>query len=80
MTRARWEHAPPDATPLKVARLAAGLSQDALAMSTDISQSALGEYERGEGEPTVCRALRLAAALGVPVAELFPLDKPAPKR
>jgi transcriptional regulator with XRE-family HTH domain len=72
MTRARWEHAPADATPLKVARLASGLTQESLAEAAGISQSALGEYERGEGEPGIRAALALAFVLGLPAEALWP--------
>ncbi len=72
-------HANDNATPLRVARLAAGLRQQELAAAVGIADSTLCIYERGR-EPQVRVALRLAAALGVPVEDLFPIDTVAPLR
>jgi len=68
-----------NATPLRAARLAARMRQGELADAVGISNSTLCFYELGR-EPRVRAALRLAAVLGVPVAELFPVDTVAHKR
>jgi DNA-binding XRE family transcriptional regulator len=63
-------------TPLREARLAAGLSQAALASAADVSRQAVGAIEAGHHRPGVDAALALAAAVGRSVEELF---APAPR-
>jgi putative transcriptional regulator len=48
------------------------LSQYALAKKVGIAQSHLQGIERGETEPRIRLAMRLAEALGVSVRELWP--------
>lgn len=56
---------------LKQARLAAGLTQAALAARVGLSRSAYVNIERGRKRPSLEVAIRLATALGRPVEELF---------
>lgn len=61
----------PNAHPLKVARLAAGLSWPALADKANVSVSQLARIERGEDVGRLTWA-RLAAALDLPVEAIHP--------
>ena len=56
---------------LRQARLAAGLSQSALASVAGLSRQTVGAVEAGHTRPSVDAALALAMALGQPVEELF---------
>ncbi len=62
-------------SPLREARMAAGLSQSALAGAAGISRQAVGAIEAGVHRPSVDAALAIAAAVGRSVEELF---APAP--
>ncbi|WP_287194138.1 helix-turn-helix transcriptional regulator [Syntrophothermus sp.] len=64
---------------LKQARLAAGLTQAALAARVGLSRSAYANIEQGRKSPSLEVAIRLAAALGRPVEELFAAS-PSAKR
>ncbi|MGH8021836.1 MAG: helix-turn-helix domain-containing protein [Opitutaceae bacterium] len=46
------------------------LSQENLAGEADLDRSYVGGIERGERNPTILSALRIAAALGTSVAKL----------
>src|SRR3954452_792154 len=71
-------------TSLQAARVAAGLSQAALARATGISRQSIGAIEAGRHRPSIDAALAIAHAIGRPVEELFqppmpeavPLDAP----
>lgn len=53
------------------------LSQEALAFAADIHPKHLSEIERANKDPRSMTVVRLADALGVPVAALYPeRDKP----
>lgn len=58
-------------TRLRKSRLAAGVSQDALARIAGISQPAISRAERGQLQPTAPQLARLASVLGVPAARLL---------
>jgi molybdate-binding protein/DNA-binding XRE family transcriptional regulator len=60
-------------TSLRQARLAAGLSQQALADAAGISRQAYAAAEHGTAVPSTEIALRLARALGTSVEQLFSL-------
>lgn len=62
----------PKKAPIAKVRAAKGLSQYALAKQLGIAQSHLRSIERGETEPKVQLAMRIAEVLGVPERELFP--------
>jgi transcriptional regulator with XRE-family HTH domain len=47
------------------------LSQRALAIKAGVSQALIAELERGKHPPSPTSAGRIAAALDIPVAELF---------
>lgn len=56
-------------------RQARGLSQEALALDSDMKRSYLSDLERGQRNPSVRALGRLAAALGVPPHQLLePVD------
>ena len=49
---------------VKDARLAAGISQEALAYMADVERSYFGRIERGQSQPTLHVILKVASALG----------------
>jgi transcriptional regulator with XRE-family HTH domain len=55
---------------LKAERDKAGMSQEALARKSDLSVSAVRDYEQGKKEPSLRNAVKIADALGVSV-EVF---------
>lgn len=59
-------------------RAARGLSLEALAASSGVSRSALSLIERGETSATAVLLEKVAAALGVALAELFETERAAP--
>jgi transcriptional regulator with XRE-family HTH domain len=56
---------------LRRIRVQRGLSQERLAYDAQVDRSYVGGLERKEENPTVDLLDRLAATLGVPLAELF---------
>jgi DNA-binding XRE family transcriptional regulator len=56
---------------LRVARAERDVSQTDLARLVGVSRQTISSIETGQYGPSALLALRLAAALGVPVAELF---------
>jgi transcriptional regulator with XRE-family HTH domain len=56
---------------LRSLRLTKGLSQEALAHSCGLDRTYIGSVERGERNISLINIHIIAAALGVPVAELF---------
>ena len=56
---------------MRAARQAAGLTQEALAHAAGMDRSFYVELETAVHSTTVDRVCELAAALGVPVADLF---------
>jgi putative transcriptional regulator len=63
--------APRLANRLRVARAERDLSQTELANAVDVSRQTISSIETGQYTPSALLAFRLAAALGVPVAQLF---------
>lgn len=57
---------------LKAAREAAKLSQLALAQLANVSQGSISTAEAGKSRPDVPTQVALAAALRIPVTDLFP--------
>jgi len=62
---------------LRLARLAAGLSQRELGERTGLSPQAISGIEGGHFAPSLDAALRLAASLGASVEELFAEPQPS---
>lgn len=56
---------------LKLLRLQAGMTLEALAQAADLTRSYVSKVERGASTPSIGAALKLAKALRVPVEELF---------
>jgi transcriptional regulator with XRE-family HTH domain len=56
---------------VREARKGLGMSQEALALETDMKRSYVSDLERGIRNPTVKAIARLAVALGLPPAELL---------
>ena len=56
---------------IEAARNSLGLSRDDLAKLTDVHYQTIGYIERGEYNPSLALALRLAKALEVEVSEIF---------
>ncbi len=56
---------------LRSLRVARGLSQEALAHACDLDRTYIGSVERGERNISLINIHIIAAALGIPVAELF---------
>jgi putative transcriptional regulator len=65
----------PEWSPLKGARIWAGLSQDELAALVGVSRETISSLERSESIPSVTLALVLAHALDASVEELFGADE-----
>lgn len=62
-------------SPLREARIAAGLSQAALAAAAGISRQAVGAIEAGLHRPSVDAALAIARAVGRSVEDLFGVEQ-----
>lgn len=58
------------------ARIAANLTQESLADNSGLDRSYIGGVERGERNPTLSVIEKIAAGLGVPVAQLFSDSEP----
>jgi len=52
-------------------RIRQGLTQEALARQVDVSRQTIIAIEKGEYNPSVALALRIAAVLDVPLTEAF---------
>jgi len=65
-------------TRLRELRVAAGLTQAELAEKAGISVNFISLVERGLKSPTLSTMERLAAALKVPIIELFRFDSADP--
>lgn len=59
---------------LRAARLAAGKTRDRTAVDAEIGSATITRIENGHSRPHRATMRALAAALGVPVDELFPHD------
>lgn len=57
---------------LREMRTSKGLSQDALALMSDIDRSYVGRIERGEVNITLEKAYQLAKVLDCPISKLLP--------
>jgi len=66
--------APRLANRLRVARAERNLSQTDLARAVGVSRQTISSIETGQYGPSALLALRLAAALGVPLTDLFWLE------
>jgi transcriptional regulator with XRE-family HTH domain len=55
---------------LRAARLAAGMSQEELALSTGLDTGNVSRYESGEREPRISMVAKLARGLGVDPRDL----------
>ena len=56
---------------LRKLRTEKGLSQEALALDCDLDRTYIGGIERGERNVSLINIEKIAAALGIPVRELF---------
>ncbi len=56
---------------LRELRKAQGYSQEGFALTVELDRTYIGGIERGERNPGLKTILRIAEALGVPVAEMF---------
>ena len=56
---------------LRKLRTDKGLSQEALALDCDLDRTYIGGIERGERNVSLINIEKIAAALGIPVRELF---------
>src|ERR1700751_4698991 len=56
---------------VQAARVARGLSANALAERSGVSRAMIAKIERGEAQPTAALLGRLSAALGLTLSELF---------
>lgn len=70
---------------LRRLRVAKGVSQERLAFDARVDRAYVGALERESENPTVDLLERLAATLGIPLAELFRVpaegeQRPAPLR
>ncbi len=65
---------------LKSLRESRGLSQQQLADAAETHPDSIVKLEKGDRQPSLELAWRLAKALGVEVTEFLPDEKPAPKK
>ena len=65
---------------IKVLRKAAGLSQAKLAEMSELSDNFIALLERGQRSPSIHTLDRIAAALSVPLAELFRFEEDDPRK
>lgn len=56
-------------------RKCANLSQEELAKKSGLTQNTISSYETGQYSPTLINALKISYALGIPVSELFELER-----
>ena len=56
-------------------RAAAGISRQDLADAVGVHYQTIGYIERGEYSPSLVLALQIAEVLGLPVQEIFALEK-----
>lgn len=56
---------------IRKARLAQGLSQEALAFKAKLHRAYIGQVERGEKKIGLTNLQKIAMALNVPITELF---------
>lgn len=56
---------------LRRARQRSGLSQEAVALRASLHRTEVGMLERGERTPGIDTALKVAGAVGVPLADLL---------
>lgn len=59
---------------LRERRKELGLTQLQVAQSSGLAESAYQRYERGDAEPRVTAAIRLARALGTTVDKIYDTD------
>ena len=64
----------PTVSPLRLVRIARGLSQDELARLAGVNRSTVSRLEQGHEEPQRATKAVLAAALAFPAEKLFPED------
>lgn len=57
---------------VRAKRLSAGMSQDLLALMSDIDRSYIGRIERGEVNVTLEKVYCIAEALGCDIRDLLP--------
>lgn len=55
-------------------RFERGMTQEELALRVSVSRQTIMSIERGATNPSVLLALKIAVALGVPVAEVFAME------
>ena len=56
---------------LKAARSSAGISQEQLALSSDLDRTFISMLERGQRQPSLTSILSIAASLSIPADELI---------
>lgn len=56
-------------------RKCADLSQKELALKSGLTQNTISSYETGQYSPTLINALKISYALGIPVSDLFELER-----
>lgn len=56
-------------------RKCANLSQEELAKKSGLTQNTISSYETGQYSPTLINALKISHSLGIPVSEIFELER-----
>ncbi|MNW38757.1 anaerobic benzoate catabolism transcriptional regulator [compost metagenome] len=64
---------------IRILRLKNGLSQEQLALLSNMNTSYIGQIERGEKNPTIRTLEKIANALKIDFIDLFVLSDPAAK-
>ncbi|AOZ92284.1 helix-turn-helix domain-containing protein [Paenibacillus crassostreae] len=64
---------------IRILRQKSGLSQEQLALLSNMNTSYIGQIERGEKNPTIRTLEKIAAALKINITDLFTLSSPSTK-
>lgn len=59
---------------IKRLRFEHGMTQEELALRTGVSRQTIMSIERGETNPSVLLALKIASAFSIPVTDVFAMD------
>lgn len=76
--RSSDEYELPFGAALRRVRLAAGMTQEQLALESGVQRNFISLIETGQNQPTITTIAKLARALGIKASELVAAAEPAP--